>query len=137
MAIWFDEDVRRLNYSTGATSCSASSGDDRDRTGPHAKESEGTIRATTCPVARAIRTGFTACVTTDPPQKYYMKRFTADVGQDSVISRRRRRFHLRDGPRRGQTGVTCRGARLAARGLTIDVDEFMGVKSHRAKRANA
>ncbi len=142
--IWYDEDVRRLNTDGRGQLLGEFKGEDKIVvwteknqyyiTGFDVQQHfpDDTIRVERYRAERV----YALCYYDDEQKYYYMKRFQLEAG-DKV------QFFLEDGaPMRFVAITACRGAKLAVefggnhqqRPMElIDVDEFIGIKSHRAR----
>ena len=142
LTIWFDEDVRRLNSDGRGTCLGEFKGDDKlivwtsknqyyitgYDLGQHFPDE--TIHVSRYEPDRV----YSLCYYDRDQKYYYMKRFTAEM------SDRMQAFLDEDADficvtdtAGAQLGITYKGAHATRPADRIDVDEFVGVKSHRAK----
>ena len=142
--VWFDEDVRRLNADGRGTLLGEFKGDDKIIVwtsknqyyitgydlGQHFPDE--TVRVSRYEADRI----YSVCYYDRSQQYYYMKRFTAEMsdkmqffldeeGQADLVA-----VTERTG---AKLEITYKGAHASRPADEIDVDEFVGVKSHRAK----
>ena len=142
--IWFDEDVRRLNTDGRGLSLGSFNGDDRlivwtsknqyYITGYELTQHfpDETVR-----VEKYVPDRVYALCYYDREQKYYyLKRFTAEASermQYFLDEEGQADFVAITGVAGAKLRITYKGAHASRPADEIDVDEFIGVKSHRAK----
>ncbi len=142
--IWFDEDVRRLNTDGRGTLLGEFKGDDKlivwtsknqyyitnFDLGQHFPDE--TVRVGRFETGRV----YSVCYFDREQQYYYMKRFTAeqtDKMQSFLDEEGQSDFVCLTDRNGAQLEITYKGAHAARPADLLDVDGFVGVKSHRAK----
>ena len=142
--VWFDEDVRRLNADGRGKLLGEFKGDDRIIVWTSKNQyyitgydlgqrfTDATVRVSRYEPDRV----YSGCYYDRSQQFYYMKRFTAEMsdkmqffldeaGQADLVA-----VTERTG---AKLEITYKGAHASRPADEVDVDEFVGVKSHRAK----